>query len=47
MHEISATKEIRRQGNSLVLILTKELSMIGLMNGDKVEVTLKRLDGED
>lgn len=39
------TKKIKRQGSSLVIILTKELKDMGLKEGDLVEVEIKRTGG--
>ena len=36
----SATKEIRKQGNSLVIMLTKELKALGYEEGDLVTVLI-------
>ena len=44
MKSITAIKEIRLQGTSLVVIATKELSMLGLKKDDKVKVTLEKIE---
>ena len=43
MNQITASKKIRLQGTSLVVIATKELSMLGLTKGDPVRVTFERV----
>ena len=44
MMSITAIKEIRLQGTSLVVIATKELSMLGLKKDDKVKVTFEKIE---
>lgn len=44
MDQISAYKTVQKQGSSLVIVATKELSQIGLMKGDTVKITMERLD---
>ena len=44
MDQISAYKTVVKQGSSLVIIATKELSQIGIMKGDTVKVTFERVD---
>ena len=44
MDQISAYKTVVKQGSSLVIVATKELSQIGIMKGDTVKVTLERVD---
>lgn len=43
MKSAVATKVIRLQGTSLVIIATKELSLLGLQKGDQVKVTFERV----
>ena len=47
MDKITSYKTVMKQGCSLVLMVTKELSQIGLMRGDRVKVTLERIDEDD
>lgn len=44
MDQISAYKTVQKQGSSLVIVATKELSQIGLMKGDTVKITMERVD---
>lgn len=46
MDKITSYKTVMKQGSSLVLMVTKELSHIGLMRGDRVKVTLERVDND-
>lgn len=39
------TKRVKRQGSSLVTILTKELKDLGIKEGDLVEIEIKRTGG--
>ena len=46
MESITAKKTVRLQGTSLVIIATKELSVLGLRKDDEVEVTFKKLNND-
>lgn len=41
MTDITTTKQVKVQGTSMVLILTKELKSLGLKEGDWVEIIIK------
>lgn len=47
MDSVTTTKTIRLQGTSLVVIATKELSLLGLRKDDEVKVTFERTTAED
>lgn len=47
MDNITTTKTIRLQGTSLVIIATKELSLLGLRKDDEVKVTFEKVSAED
>ena len=40
---LTATKIIKKSGNSLTLYLTTEIKLLGLKEGDAVEITIKRI----
>lgn len=42
--KIETTKTVKVQGNSLVLVLTKELKLLDLKEGDVVKVTLEKIE---
>lgn len=42
--EIVTTKTIVKSGGCLCLNMTKEIKMLGLNQGDKVLITLERMD---
>ena len=43
MTDITTTKQVKVQGTSLVVMLTKELRSLGLKEGDWVEITIREL----
>lgn len=45
INSIRTTKEVKRQGNSVVLIITEESKMLGVDRGDIVEVTIEKKEG--
>lgn len=44
MDNIQTIKEVYTTGNSLVVSLTKELRMMELGKGDKVKITLEKVE---
>lgn len=42
--KIVATKCAKRTGNSLVVYLTNEMRLLGINEGDRVEVTIRRVN---
>lgn len=44
MNSIQAIKEIYTTGNSLVVSITKEVRMLGLDKGDRIKVTIERIE---
>lgn len=44
MNKIEAVKEIYTTGNSLVISITKEVRMMGISKGDKIKVTIEKVD---
>jgi Cu/Ag efflux protein CusF len=43
MDEISAIKPLTLSGNSVVINVTKEVKMLNLEHGDRVEIVIKRV----
>ena len=43
MNSIEVVKEVKSSGTSFALYLTKELRMLDVNKGDKVEVTIKKI----
>lgn len=44
MTQTTAVKTVTRQGNSLVVMISKEAKQMGIKDGDKVEIALSRAD---
>lgn len=44
--KITTTKKVSTCGNSIVIPITEEASMLGVTRGDLVEVTIKRKEVE-
>lgn len=44
MDNIQAIKEVYTTGNSLVVSLTRELKMLELGKGDRVKITLEKIE---
>lgn len=41
MNEITATKQVHKTGNSLYVTVSKEIKMLGLGEGDFIEIVIK------
>ena len=41
---VVATKYVKRTGNSFALYLTHEIKVLGLDEGDAVEVTIRKIE---
>ena len=46
VENITATKTVKASGNSMVVYLTSELKVMGISEGDTVEITVRRLKND-
>lgn len=44
MQEISAVKTIKHSGSSLAVYITRELTMLGVEKGQKVEIIIRKVE---
>ena len=41
---VTATKHIKKSGNALVVYLTNELKLMGLKEGEPIEIIIKKVE---
>lgn len=44
METVTSVKEVKASGSSLAVYLTRELTLLGICKGDRVEITIRKVD---